>query len=367
VPLACFLSGGVDSSLIAHYAKRRLGRLTTLCVRMPDARYDESRFAEAVARHLGTDHVTVECPTGGADDLVRLVQQMGLPLGDSSLLPTHWVSRAASEHVRVALSGDGGDELFLGYERYRAASLLKRWHRLIAIVPPGLFSDADPKSRAAKIRRFVSAARCGSPYLSAAFGGPELRELIGPAQFDAIIARNDYVARRWFDDDPASSDTRTYLPDDLLIKVDSASMACGLEVRAPMLATALGEAALGATLLSLMPHGQRKGLLRQVARRYLPAEIVDRPKMGFAIPIGEWFRSDYGGLRTMLLDHLNSAEPFGPPSLGIELNMRYVRQMLDEHLGTGPGGRVVRDHSQRLYMLLVLSIWAKWVGSLGRG
>jgi asparagine synthase (glutamine-hydrolysing) len=113
-----------------------------------------------------------------------------------------------------------------------------------------------------------------------------------------------------------------------------------------------------------MPHGQRKGLLRQVARKYLPAEIVDRPKMGFAIPIGEWFRSDYGGLRTMLLDHLNSTEPFGPPSLGIDLNMTFVRQMLDEHLGTGPSGVVKRDHSQRLYMLLVLSIWAKWLGGL---
>ena len=113
-----------------------------------------------------------------------------------------------------------------------------------------------------------------------------------------------------------------------------------------------------------MPHGQRKGLLRQVARKYLPAEIVDRPKMGFAIPIGEWFRSDYGGLRTMLLDHLNSTEPFGPPSLGIDLNMKFVRQMLDEHLGTGPSGQIKRDHSQRLYMLLVLSIWAKWMGSL---
>ena len=113
-----------------------------------------------------------------------------------------------------------------------------------------------------------------------------------------------------------------------------------------------------------MPRGQRKGLLRQVARKYLPSEIVDRPKQGFAIPIGEWFRTDYGGMRTLLLDHLNSAEPWGPPSLGIDLNMKFVRQMLDEHMGTGMSGRVKRDHSQRLYMLLVLSIWAKWLGGL---
>jgi asparagine synthase (glutamine-hydrolysing) len=143
-------------------------------------------------------------------------------------------------------------------------------------------------------------------------------------------------------------------------------MSVALEVRAPILANAIVDRAMNASISSLMPHHKRKGLLRAVARKHLPAEIVDRPKMGFAIPIGEWFRSDYGRLRTMLLDHLNSTEPFGPPSLGIELNMKFVRQMLDEHLGTGPSGVVKRDHSQRLYMLLVLSIWAKWMGGLRR-
>jgi asparagine synthase (glutamine-hydrolysing) len=159
-----------------------------------------------------------------------------------------------------------------------------------------------------------------------------------------------------------------YLPCDLMRKSDTASMAVPLEVRSPMLQVDLARAAINAPVRDLMPRGSgmggRKGLLRQVARQHLPAEIVDRPKMGFAIPIGEWFRSDYGGLRTMLLDHLNSTEPFGPPSLGIDLNMNFVRQMLDEHLGSGPSGLVKRDHSQRLYMLLVLSIWAKWLGGL---
>ena len=150
----------------------------------------------------------------------------------------------------------------------------------------------------------------------------------------------------------------------MLCKSDTASMSVPIELRSPFLAQRVVDAAMKAPISVLMPRGQRKGLLRQVARKYLPAAIVDRPKMGFAIPIGEWFRSDYGGLRTMLLDHLNSTEPFGPPSLGIELNMNFVRQMLDEHLGTGPSGLVKRDHSQRLYMLLVLSIWAKWMAGL---
>ncbi len=120
-----------------------------------------------------------------------------------------------------------------------------------------------------------------------------------------------------------------------------------------------------------MPHGQRKGLLKQVARKYLPADVVDRPKQGFAIPIGEWFRSDYGGLRQLLLDHLLSPEPFGPDSLGINsmINMNFVKQMLKEHDDAGSASIWPwkgRDHSQRLYMLLVLSIWAKWLGGLGR-
>jgi asparagine synthase (glutamine-hydrolysing) len=121
-------------------------------------------------------------------------------------------------------------------------------------------------------------------------------------------------------------------------------------------------------LADLMPHGQRKGLLRALARRYLPAEIVDRPKMGFAIPIGEWFRTDYGGMRQLLYDHLEAADPFpGLAEAGVELNRDFIRQMLREH--DAAGERSInpwhgRDHSQRLYMLLVLSIWCRWLRGL---
>lgn len=363
-PLACFLSGGVDSSLIARFAAQYSDKLRTFCVRMPDGRYDESKFANEVADHLGLQHETLDCPAGGAADLEMLITRLGLPLGDSSLLPTYWVSKAVSKHAKVVLTGDGGDELFCGYERYAAAPTLRRWHRLIAMIPAELFSDRDPRSRTAKVRRFVMAAKYGDSYISDVFGGPELRAVLGTERFGRLRDKHPWLDRKFFADDLPYNDARSYLPHDLLVKVDTASMAVPLECRAPMLSSELMHTALGASLDSLMPNGQRKGLLRQVARKYLPAEIVDRPKMGFAIPIGEWFRSDYGGLRTMLLDHLNSTEPFGPPSLGIELNMKFVRQMLDQHLGTGPSGMVKRDHSQRLYMLLVLSIWAKWVGGL---
>ena len=378
-PLGCFLSGGVDSSLVAALALGRLGRLRTFCVRMPDPRYDESAHAQHVADHLGTEHLTLDCAglgrSSAADDLERLIRQVGLPLGDSSLLPTYWVSRAAREHVAVALSGDGGDELFCGYERYRAAILLRRWRRLLASIPlPSSWADA-PRGRRSRVARLVNAAR-GGGYL-------DLLRVFGPDDAERLDLRehgrresvpptwsgspNGHAAPRNLPEvDAPAWDFSVYLPQDLLSKVDTASMSVALEVRAPLLAPSLVDGALSTPLSVLMPRGQRKGLLRQVARRYLPAAVVDRPKQGFAIPIGDWFRSDYGGLRSMLLDHLGSTEPFGPPGLGIGLNMRYVRQMLDEHLGTGPSGRVVRDHSQRLYMLLVLSVWARWMGGLAK-
>ncbi|MFI4870727.1 MAG: asparagine synthase-related protein, partial [Phycisphaerales bacterium JB061] len=159
-----------------------------------------------------------------------------------------------------------------------------------------------------------------------------------------------------------------YLPDDLLRKTDTASMAVGLEVRAPFLARELVEAALRTPLDVLMPNGERKGLLKQVARRYLPDHIVDRPKQGFAIPIGEWFRTDFGSMRTLLYDHLESADPFpGLADAGVNINTGFVRTMLREHDAAGEKSINPwrgRDHSQRLYMLLVLSIWSRWLASI---
>jgi asparagine synthase (glutamine-hydrolysing) len=356
VPLGCFLSGGVDSSLIAAIAQRESGHIRTFCVRMPDPRYDESEVAARVAGLIGSDHTTLECSPSSADELPDLIQQLGLPFGDSSLLPTYWVSRATRQAVKVALSGDGGDELFGGYERHAINPWLQRLAPVLRRVPPSVGRSADPKSFRSKLGRLIAAAQTGYAELTAIFDRADLRRLApGPEPGLSLPGQQS---------DPLRCDFEWYLQYDLLRKTDTASMRVALEVRAPMLSRAVAHAALRAPLSDLMPRNQRKGLLRQVARKYLPAEIADRPKQGFAIPIGEWFRSDYGGMKQLLMDHLNSAEPWGPPSLGIDLNMKFVRQMLDEHMGTGPSGRIVRDHSQRLYMLLVLSIWAKWLGSL---
>jgi asparagine synthase (glutamine-hydrolysing) len=322
---------------------------------MPDPRYDESGFAAACAVAIGSDHTTLDCDGEPASDLVRLIHTLGLPFGDSSLLPSYWVSAAARQSVKVALSGDGGDELFIGYDRYWAADRLLK-AGLLAWLPAGWIPARDPKSWTAKAARLINAAR-GMGYLDliSVFPTQDLRRLLGRSERTELpnqARAGGNIAVAW--------DVMHYLPDDLLRKTDSASMQHSLEVRCPFLDPLLAVACLSAPLQDLIPGGQRKGLLRAIARRYLPAEIVDRPKQGFAIPIGEWFRTDYGGMKQLLMDHLGSAEPWGPASLGIDLNMAFVRRMIDEHMNEK------RDHSQRLYMLLVLSIWAKWVGGLSR-
>jgi asparagine synthase (glutamine-hydrolysing) len=368
VPLGCFLSGGIDSALIANYASVAMGNLRTFTVRMPDARFDESEYAQITAEHLGTDHSTLECDPDPAADLVGLIEQLGQPFGDSSLLPTYWVSRAARDVVKVALAGDGGDELFCGYQRHQAPDLIDKLPFGHKLIPLGLLPDRDQKSNQSKLRRLLGVARLPAaslgPELNAVFPRSDLLRLVREptSDWDVIDALNALetramTARGW--------DVAEYLTGDLLRKTDTASMAVGLEVRCPFLDPKLAEAALRTPINILMPNGERKGLLKQVARKHLPDHIVDRPKQGFAIPIGEWFRNDYGGMRQLLYDHLHSADPFpGLAEAGVELNMKFVERMLREHDAAGVKSINPwhgRDHSQRLYVLLVLSIWAKWL------
>lgn len=360
-PLGVFLSGGIDSALISAIAYKLRPDIKTYTVRMPDKRFDESEAAQQTAQVIGTDHTTLDCDPDPASDLIVLIEQLGLPFGDSSLLPTFWVSKAAREHIKVALSGDGGDELFGGYRRHTIAPMLNRWHHLVKFIPTTFLNQRQPGSKTTYLTRLANAARYGGySELLSIFPTPDLRKLITNINGDPV--GNDTFHKIT---DPLRHDFENYLPDDLLRKTDTASMAVGLEVRAPFLARDLVEAVMRTPLNILMPNGERKGLLKQVARIYLPDHIVDRPKQGFAIPIGEWFRTDYGDMRQLLLDHLRSSDPFpGLVEAGVNINMKFVDQMIREHDAAGEKSINPwhgRDHSQRLYMLLVLSIWSKWL------
>ncbi len=361
VPLACFLSGGMDSSLIAYYARRHDPHLATICVRMPSPQYDESAWADRVARHIESDHIVHECDgLSAADDLVEVLQLLTLPLGDSSILPAYWLCRAAAAHVKVALAGDGGDELFFGYDRYRA--IRPFWH-LAGLVPSRFLDQSDPKSNAARVARLATAARHGG-YLDllACFPQPLRRRLFGDSTGWISQNQASFASATW----AREFDVRNYLPGDLLRKTDTASLAAGIEVRCPFLEPKLAEAALATPARVHMRGGQTKALLRELARKHLPPGIADRPKQGFAIPISDWFREDFGGLRTLLLDHLEGDRPFGKVHDVLQINMDFVRQMLDEHWAAGGltpmhTTRAVRqrDHGQRLFALLSLAIWSK--------
>ncbi|RMH12278.1 MAG: asparagine synthase (glutamine-hydrolyzing) [Planctomycetota bacterium] len=366
VPLGVFLSGGLDSALIAAIAHKSRPDLRAFTVRMGHPAYDESDAAATTAAAIGIEHTMLDCQPTPAEDLIHLIEQLGQPFGDSSLLPTYWISRAAREHIKVALSGDGGDELFGGYRRHVINLPLNRWHTLLRLVPDILLDRRSPTSRSAYLARLAVAARhCGYEELLSIFPTPDLRRLLATA---GAPPRASQPFTRI--DDPLRYDFLSYLPDDLLCKTDTASMAVGLEVRAPLLARDLVETALRTPIEVLMPNGQRKGLLKQIARSYLPEQIIERPKRGFAIPIGQWFRTDFGSMRQVLFDHLESTDPFpGLAEAGVEINLRFVRKMLHEHDAAGQESLNPwrgRDHSQRLYLLLVLSIWTKWLARVRR-
>lgn len=363
-PVSLLLSGGIDSGLIAGISAEMGLDITAITVRMPDHRFDESEAASIIAKHTGIDHQIIQCEPDPASDLIRLIHTLGLPFADSSLLPTHWACKAAASVSKVALSGDGGDELFAGYARHTVNPRARFFKFVSTLCPPELLPTRHPNAKATKLARLLSASKHGGyPDLLSIFDTPSFKQLTGgPKSHPEIL-----FTRKPIEDRPAY-DFVLYLPQDLMRKADTASMDVPIELRAPLLSRPVVEACFAAPLSDLMPGGRRKGLLKQVARRYLPDHIIDRPKQGFAIPVGEWFRSDFGSMRSLLHDHLRSADPFpGLDEAGVHINMDFVHRMLREHDAAGEKSLNPwhgRDHSQRLYMLLVLSIWAKWLQSL---
>ncbi|NOG52910.1 MAG: asparagine synthase [Planctomycetes bacterium] len=355
VPLGCFLSGGVDSSLIAHYAQARLGGgLRTFTVRMPMGSYDESEYAREVATHLKTEHHVLDVRPSPAEDVCRLVEQLGQPFGDSSILPTYWVSAAAGAHVKAALAGDGGDELFVGYERLVAAEWLARHRNKMKFAPVRgrALARFGPKSKLNKAGRLLDAARSRQGYLDLAHVFSE-RVWHGVAP-DSTIADGDAPSGI---EEALSYEFGHSLPGDLLRKVDTASMAVPLEVRSPFLDRAVMEAGLGATVDSLMMgesgrRRERKGLLRAVAARHLPRRVVERRKMGFAIPIGQWFRTNEGSMRELLLDAL---KPSGTELVDHGFSRRGVRELLNAHMH-GHG-----SYEHCLFTLLTTVLWLRWL------
>lgn len=333
VPLGAFLSGGIDSStVVALMQSRTLDRVKTFTIGFEDLAYDESRDAARVARHLGTDHVHLAVTAIDAMAIIpRLPDLYDEPFSDSSQIPTFLVSQLARRNVTVSLSGDGGDELFGGYNRYAwcpeiwrrisrvpagvrrgtSNSLLKlspdAWdslfRRLDPVLPPRL-RVRNPGFKLQKIAGVLPSAGLEDMYLRLAShwhdpgvvvpGGQESRSAVNdPGQWPALV---DPVDRMMY------LDLVTYLPDDILVKLDRASMGVSLESRVPMLDHRLVEFAWRIPRAMKVRNGQGKWLLRQVLYRYVPEQLVDRPKAGFGLPIGDWLRGPLRAWAEELLD-----------------------------------------------------------------
>jgi asparagine synthase (glutamine-hydrolysing) len=363
VPVGCFLSGGIDSSVVAC-AMRQLAspgqEVRTFSIGFDDGRYDETRYAQAVARRLRTNHLSTLVRPDAATDLQDLARVFGEPFADSSALPTHYLSKFVRQHVKVALSGDGADELFGGYDRYRAARLAARLAsfpapaRLLVGRWWNLVPGTHPKSRLARVKRFARSVREDeqSRYLSYLrlmtdaqvqglfAGGFQLPQDPFPRLYAELRQSRDVMAAA------LALDRISYLPDDLLVKLDRASMLHALEVRSPFMDHELVTFAAGLDSGQLFRGRRGKILLRQAFEQELPPEVLRRGKMGFALPIGDWFR---GSLRDMLRDTVLGSDSFTAQNL----NPEAARGMIERHESRKA------DLGAQLYALLMLELWWK--------
>ncbi len=370
VPLGAFLSGGIDSStVVALMQAQSTAKVRTFSIGFHEAGYDEAKHAKAVAAHLGTEHTELYLTPREALDVVpRLPDWFDEPFADPSQIPTYLVSAMTRKHVTVALSGDGGDELFAGYPRYRHAERIQRRFgglpgalrrgagALLRQVPESLFDRAGrllppslrPQNAGRKAHRLGELiALPGSDQLIAEFAAtwPHECALVPGATGAYRHAPEGGLAERLpdFVSRMQHYDMQTYLPDDIMTKVDRCSMAVALEAREPLLDHRLVEFVWTLPPQWKLHAGQSKRLLRTVLHRYVPRDLVERPKMGFSIPVAAWLR---GPLRGWAEDLLAPSRLAG----GV-LAAGEVRRLWDEH----QSGRANRDNV--LWSLLMFQAW----------
>ncbi len=358
VPFGAFLSGGLDSSVVCALMTRHLSQpLKTFSIGFDEAGFDELPDARRVAQHLGTEHHEMVVRPDAANLLETLVHHFDEPFGDSSAIPTFLVSQLAARHVKMVLSGDGGDELFAGYSRYRRYATLQRIRRATLGMAPGLAKLGGALLPGARGRRLSGIGqRLGLPWpddylaLVALANPADLRLLFGErAHADPFGSVRQRFVR--FDIDShaeqiLSGDMDTYLVDDILVKVDRTTMANSLEARAPLLDQNLIAFAARLPFDLKLRGEQGKYLFRKVAARLLPAEVLTKRKQGFAIPLATWFRND---LRPMLLDTIGSR---AFKERGI-FDQAGIQRLVDEHQ------QGLQDRGELLWMVMVLETWMR--------
>jgi asparagine synthase (glutamine-hydrolysing) len=313
VPLGAFLSGGIDSSTVVALMQAQSVRpVRTFSIGFAEKGYNEAEHAKAVARHLGTDHTELYVSSDEARDVIPLLPSVySEPFADSSQIPTFLVSRLARERVTVALSGDAGDELFCGYNRYKLAAGI--WDKISRIPTPlrrlsaGALLSVRPEhldalGRLFSVERLGDRLHKGAELLDKRSVASLYRAMVSHwADPPSVVVGAEETASIWSDYEShltrlsdiermMALDLLTYLPDDILVKVDRAAMAVSLETRVPFLDHRLVEFAWSLPLEYKLRGGVTKWVLRQVLYRYVPREMIERPKMGFGVPLDSWLR-----------------------------------------------------------------------------
>lgn len=349
VPVGAFLSGGIDSStVVSMMQSATTSKVTTFSIGMPDAKMDESKHAATVARYLGTNHVEhIIQPFEALDLIPRLSEIWDEPFADSSQIPTYLVSKLAKKEVTVALSGDGGDEFFLGYSQYAFYQKLWQTRHLGKLPWSTAFAALSPLERNQRVgsllRRSKSLVKAWQLPDSQALnrywmdryrqGNVPLSEQRGVSMLSfPILPDAATTAGLW--------DAGTYLPDDILVKVDRASMANSLETRAPLLDHCIIEFAYRLPIEYKLQRDVGKKVLREVLYRHVPKQIVDRPKKGFSIPIGRWLREDLRGYAENSLQILKETSMY---------NAEILDQIWLEHTLNH------KDNSEKLWGLISLA------------
>jgi asparagine synthase (glutamine-hydrolysing) len=366
VPLGAFLSGGVDSSIVvALMAQESSTPVKTFSIGFEEQDYSELKYARRVAEHVGAEYHEFIVQPHALEILPTLVEHYGEPYADSSAVPTYYVSRETRKHVTVALNGDGGDESFAGYERYVAMRLAEKYRRIPSVLrktfieaPVGMLPTSELKrSRLRDAKRFLKAANLPKVerYFrwNSTFPRDVKRDLY-TREFAATLNGNDASRHmeKWFArangsgilDAALLTDQMTYLPNDLLVKVDITSMANSLEARSPLLDHNVIEFAASLPEELKMHGTETKSLLKKVAARLVPHEVIYRRKMGFGVPVGKWFR---GEMKDFVREALLSEKSLNRGIIRPEMIRKYV----DEHTN----GQ--RDHQFQIWTLLMLELW----------
>ncbi|MBU1087429.1 MAG: asparagine synthase (glutamine-hydrolyzing) [Candidatus Omnitrophica bacterium] len=367
VPVGVFLSGGIDSSAIVSQMRKHTADIKTFSVGFENKDYNELEYAKIIADKFSTEHHQLIVQPKAIEIMPKLIKHYGEPYADYSCIPTYYISQFAARHVKVALCGDGGDESFSGYYRYTAAKA-GQWFDLMPRVIRGLLSQAvlnllpqgkDIRSNAWQIKRFFQgleypAVQRNLNWISC-FNPEQKKQLLNKNILEKLNLNNDleYLEKLYagkksadFSDITRQVDIDTYLPNDLLVKMDIASMANSLETRAPFLDHKFMEYAAQIPSDLRLHNLQNKFILKKALADSLPEKIIKRKKQGFAIPLGQWFREelkDYA--RDILMDKTSINRGY--------FQADYLKQILAEHAAG------LMDNGYKIWTLLMFELWAR--------